>query len=91
MWKSLKPGDEVYAGDTIRYLPDAPTLSSSRDQIYEVVRIDQHHFEIIARTDKIQDEPHRKVVRYMDIGYNISLEKWAGKTPYERVQTNFPQ
>ena len=81
MWKSLKPGDEVHAGDTIRYLPDAPTPGSSRGQVYDVVRIDQHHFEIVARTDDIQDDPQRKVVRYMDIGYNIILEKWAGTAP----------
>ena len=81
MWKSLKPGDEVHAGDTVRYLADAPTLASSRDQIFDVVKIDQHYFEIVARADKIPDEPQRKVVRYMDIGYNIILEKWAGKTP----------
>jgi hypothetical protein len=91
MWKSLRPGDDVHTGDTIRYLPDAPTLGSSRGEVYDVVRIDQHHFEIVARADKLQDEPQRKVVRYMDIGYNIILEKWEGKTPYEPVATNLPR
>jgi hypothetical protein len=45
----------------------------------------------VARADKIQDDLQRKVERYMDIGYNIILEKWAGKTPFERMQTNLPK
>jgi hypothetical protein len=82
MWKPLNSGDEVLPGDTIRYLPGGPDLSSLKDNIYEVVKIDQHYFEIVARVEKSQDDPHRKVIKYMDIGYNISLEKWAGKIPY---------
>ena len=89
MWKSLNPGEKVLQGDTIRYFPGSPLLTSSQDKIYDVIKTDLHYFEIVARVDKDgSDDQYRKVVKYMDVGYHISLEIWSGQLPYpsESVQ-----
>ena len=83
MWKSLNPGDKVLAEDTIRYRSGSPRLTSSEDKIYDVVKTDLHYFEMVVRADmQSSDEPDRKIVKYMDVGYHISLEIWSGIAPY---------
>ena len=83
MWKSLNHGDKVLAGDTIRYRSGSALLTSSQDKIYDVVKTDMHYFEIVPKADKgSRDEPDRKIVKYMDVGYHISLEIWSGDVPY---------
>ena len=83
MWKSLNPGEKVHAGDTIRYRTSVTNLTSSLNKIFDVVKADLHYFEVEARADKVgSNEPDRKVVKYMDVGYHISLEIWSGKGPF---------
>jgi len=83
MWKSLNPGHKVLAGDIIRYRLGSALLTSSQDKIYDVVKTDLHYFEIAPRIDKEScDEPDRKILKYMDVGYHISLEIWSGNVPY---------
>lgn len=78
MWKSLHPGAKVLKGDTIRYKPDSSNLSSSKEKIYEVVKVDLHYFEIALKPDRENnEEPDRKIIKYMDIGYHIGLEVWS--------------
>lgn len=82
MWKSLKYGEKVSTGDTLRFRSNSNSLLS-QDETYLVLRIDQHYFEIVRRVgnDQTAGSPDRKVVRYIDIGYNVLLERWA--TPQE--------
>jgi hypothetical protein len=81
MWKSLSPGDKVRIGDSIRYLSGSTHLTPFQDMIFEVVKTDLHYFEIVVREAlKGSGEPERKIVKYTDIGYHISLEIWTGKT-----------
>jgi hypothetical protein len=83
MWQSLISGDKVLAGDTIRYRSGSPDLTSSQDKIYDVVKTDFHYFEMVARQKKEgSDELDRRTIKYMDVGYHISLEIWTGKLPY---------
>jgi len=83
MWKPLNPGDKVLTGDTIRYRSGSPRLTSSQDKIYDVVKTDLHYFEMVVKADMhSSDEPDRKIVKYMDVGYHISLEIWSGNVPY---------
>jgi hypothetical protein len=81
MWKSLSPGDKVRTGDSIRYLSGAASLTPFQDMIFDVVKTDLHYFEIVVREAiKGSGEPERKIVKYTDIGYHISLEIWTDKT-----------
>jgi hypothetical protein len=83
MWKSLHPGDKVLKGDTIRFRSSTLHLTPSPDKVYDVVKTDQHYFEIVVRADKEgSDEPERKIVKYMDVGYHIRLEVWSGDAPF---------
>ena len=82
MWKSLKHGDKVFSGDTIRYRLGSTHPLSPQDKIFDVVKTDLHYFEIVARSDNENgDEQYRKIIKYMDVGYHISLEIWSGKLP----------
>jgi hypothetical protein len=82
MWKSLLPGDKVLRGDVIRYQPGTPRLISARDCIYDVVKTDQHYFEMFPRSDEAcNDDPARKIIKLMDVGYHIHLEIWSGTLP----------
>jgi hypothetical protein len=76
MWKILKPGDKVSVGDNLRYRSNSNTQQPEAE-VYEVVRTDQHYFEIVRQTekDKVSEPPDRKAVRYTDIGYNVLLER----------------
>lgn len=82
MWKALNPGEKVLTGDTIRYRSRSSHLTASQDKIYEVVKTDLHYFEIAVRAEnEAGGEPDRKIIKYMDVGYHISLEIWSGGAP----------
>jgi hypothetical protein len=82
MWKSLNPGEKVRAGDTVRYRSSSLFLVSYLNNLYEVVKTDSHYFEIKIRADEPDnDDPDRKVIKYMDVGYYISMEIWSGNAP----------
>jgi hypothetical protein len=78
MWKALNYGEKVSMGDTLRYRSNSNSLLPE-NHTYLVLRTDQHYFEIIRKTFDIDpaEPPDRKVVRYIDIGYNVVLERWA--------------
>jgi len=78
MWKSLKHGELVSTGDTLRYQSNSKSLLPT-DEVYLVIRTDQHYFEIIQKStnENITESPRRKVVRYLDIGYNLLVERWS--------------
>ncbi|HEX9512858.1 MAG TPA: hypothetical protein VF939_20350 [Puia sp.] len=77
MWKSLNPGEKVQKGDTIRYQLKSAYLSSSKEEIYDVVKVELHYFEIALKPDKENnEEPDRKIIKYTDVGYHIRLEIW---------------
>jgi len=78
MWKSLKHGELVSTGDTLRYQSNSKSLLP-KDEVYLVIRTDQHYFEIIQKStnENITESPRRKVVRYLDIGYNLLVERWS--------------
>ncbi|MBN9382283.1 MAG: hypothetical protein J0H74_16050 [Chitinophagaceae bacterium] len=83
MWKSLNPGEKVHAGNTIRYRSSSLYLKSYVNKIYDVVKADQHYFEVEARmSDEDNNERDRKVIKYMDVGYHIRLEIWSGTGPF---------
>jgi len=75
MWKTILPGEKVTQGDSIRYQPSSSNLSY-RDKVYQVVKTEQHYFEIVIKPD-IEDtgeDADRKIIKYMDIGYHLGLE-----------------
>jgi len=77
MWKAILPGEKVAVGDTIRYRPSASNLSFP-GKIYQVVKTDQHYFEIATKPGtENADYPERKIIKYIDIGYNLGLEVWS--------------
>jgi len=75
MWKTILPGEKVAQGDSIRYRPSSSNLSY-REQIYQVVKTDLHYFEIVVKAGNKgpEEQPGRKIVKYMDIGYHLRLE-----------------
>ena len=79
MWKPLNNGDNVTVGDALRYRSNTNS-NPVRDELYLVVKADQHYCEIIPHPqDKPTAEPpSRKIIRYIDIGYNLLLEIWFG-------------
>lgn len=78
MWKSLTNGEQVSIGDTVRYRSKNNSHPIA-DEKFVVVKTDQHYFEVVQNADQSNqpEPPRRKVVRYIDIGYNVSLERWA--------------
>lgn len=78
MWKPLKHGELVSTGDTLRYQSNSNSLLP-KDEVYLVIRTDQHYFEIIQKSpnENTTEPPRRKVVRYLDIGYNVLVERWS--------------
>jgi hypothetical protein len=77
MWKALNHGDAVSVGDKIRYR--SKSNQPLEGEIYLVVKTDQHYFEIINTADQfdLSELPARKVVRLIDVGYNILFERWS--------------
>jgi hypothetical protein len=75
MWKTILPGEKVTQGDSIRYQPSSSNLSY-RDKVYQVVKTEQHYFEIVIKPDNEDsgEDPDRKIIKYMDIGYHLGLE-----------------
>jgi hypothetical protein len=83
MWKSFNTGDKVCEGATIRYRLGSSHPLSSLEKIFDVIKTEQHYFEIVARSDQESgDEEDRRIIKYMDVGYHINLEIWSGKEPY---------
>jgi uncharacterized protein YerC len=79
MWKTIQPGESVFVGDTIRH-QSIGQHQAPREEVYEVVKQEQHYFEIVQQTGiaPTPEDPRRKVIRYIDIGYHVHLEKWTG-------------
>jgi hypothetical protein len=86
MWKTINPGDNVTLGDTVRYQPSAYNLSY-KEKIYQVIKTDQHYFEIIVKPNEedIGEYPARKIIKYMDIGYHVRVEVWMESAQTEPV------
>lgn len=82
MWKALNQTDKISVGETIRYLSRTSGLPL-KGEVYLVVKTEQHYFEITIKTDdRDGSEPlQRKVVRLMDVGYNVLLERWSELEP----------
>ncbi len=80
MWQALNPGDRVSEGDFLRYRSISNQLVES--EVYLVAKTDQHYFEVVKKADCDggYSLPPRKLVRYIDIGYNIRLERWWDET-----------
>lgn len=78
MWKTIQPGQPVFVGDTIRH-QSTGQHQVPREEVYEVVKQEQHYFEIVLQTAGTPEpeDPRRKVIRYIDIGYHVHLEKWT--------------
>jgi hypothetical protein len=82
MWKSFNTGDKVLEGATIRYRLGPSHPFSSVEKIFDVIKAEQHYFEIVARSGQESgDEEDRRIIKYMDVGYHINLEIWSGKEP----------
>ena len=47
-------------------------------KIYQVFKTEQHYFEIVVKleNENFMVNPVRRIVRYIDIGYNIGIEVW---------------
>lgn len=77
MWKTLNNGDKVTVGDALRF---GSIGNPIRNELYRVVKADQHYFEIISQPQEkpAADPPSRKIVRYLDIGYNLLMDIWFG-------------
>jgi len=78
MWKALNHGDKVSVGDTLRYRSNSFSQPLEGDT-YVVIKTDQHYFEIIKEGDDSEapEPPRRKAVRYLDVGYNVLIERWS--------------
>ena len=74
MWKPLHPGEMVVVGDALRYQREG-RRGESADDVYEVVKEDQHYFEIRLKPPGAPDT--RKFIRYIDVGYNFQFERWS--------------
>jgi hypothetical protein len=78
MWKIIQPGEKVSLGDTVRF---QPSINSSlyKEKVYQVFKTEQHYFEIVVKLDNENfiENPVRRIVRYIDIGYHIGLEVWT--------------
>jgi hypothetical protein len=77
MWKIIQPGEKVALGDTVRFLP-SNNSSLYKERVYQVFKTEQHYFEIVAKleNDNFMENPVRRIVRYMDIGYHVGIEVW---------------
>jgi len=76
MWKSLKPGDRVTIGDTIRHISSL-SKSTFGERPYEVVKSELHYFEVMQKSETNEQEaPERRIIKYIDIGYHLLVEVW---------------
>ena len=82
MWKPLSAVDEVNPGDLVRYMHAELILQRvPEDSLYEVVKAERHYFAIIPKTETERLEAAtesigRKIIKYIDLGYYVSLEVW---------------
>jgi hypothetical protein len=82
MWKPLSAVDEVTPGDLVRYMHAELILQKvAEDSLFEVVKAERHYFEIIPKTENERlmagtGFPERKIIKYIDLGYYVSLEIW---------------
>jgi len=81
MWKPLSAVDEVTPGDLVRYMHAELILQKvPEDSLYEVVKAERHYFEIIPKAENERlmqgNQPERKIIKYIDLGYYVSLEIW---------------
>ncbi|MBS1566206.1 MAG: hypothetical protein JST39_17615 [Bacteroidetes bacterium] len=81
MWKPLSAVDEVTPGDLVRYMHAEMILQKvAEDSLFEVVKAERHYFEIIPKTENEMfmkgSQPERKIIKYIDLGYYVSLEIW---------------
>ena len=78
MWKPIQTNERLTVGDILRYQPASSGLTN-KDKIYEVVKTEVHYLEVIEKQEgpPVQEQPARKVIRYMDIGYHLSLELYS--------------
>lgn len=77
MWKPLTMGYEVLLGDVVRFMQAIESPKKTIEEtLYEVVKADQHYFEIIPKEKQGLSEPMKKIIKYMDIGYYVQLEVW---------------
>ena len=81
MWKRLNSVDEVNLGDQLRYQPGNLNAESQwNDPVFQVVKREQHYFEIIpkliAEISKEQEQIVKRIIRNIDIGYYFRLELW---------------
>jgi hypothetical protein len=81
MWKPLSAVDEVTPGDLVRYMHAELILQKvPEDSLYEVVKAERHYFEIIPKKENerllVSGSSERKIIKYIDLGYYVSLEVW---------------
>ena len=81
MWKPLSAVDEVTPGDLVRYMHAELILQKvAEDSLFEVVKAERHYFEIIPKAENerllADNQPERKIIKYIDLGYYVSLEIW---------------
>lgn len=78
MWKPIQTNERLTVGDILRYQPASSGLTT-KDKIYEVVKTEIHYLEVVEKQEgrPMQEQPARKVIRYMDIGYHLSLELYS--------------
>jgi hypothetical protein len=81
MWKPLSAVDEVTPGDLVRYMHAELILQKvAEDSLFEVVKAERHYFEIIPKTENERlmqgNQAERKIIKYIDLGYYVSLEIW---------------
>lgn len=82
MWKVIQPGEKVSLGDTVRFLPSSNS-SPYKEKVYQVFKTEQHYFEIVLKleNENFIENPVRRIVRYMDIGYHVGMEVWTESSP----------
>jgi hypothetical protein len=81
MWQRLNSVDEIHLGDQLRYQTgDLKKDSQSDDPVFQVVKREQHYFEIIpkffAEFNREHEEIVKRIIRNIDIGYYFRLELW---------------
>ena len=73
MWNIVNPGENVALGATVRFLP-----SNDNSKVYQVFKTELHYFEVVVKSEheNFMENPVRRIIRYMDIGYHIGMEVW---------------
>jgi len=91
MWKTLFPGEKVHPGDSIRYRSHLSYFKAYLGKVYQVMRADQHYFEMASGDDPATSpEQDIRVIKYMDVSYHITLEIWSGSEPFRAQSDDGP-